>query len=211
MTMRLRPRSVYDVLAVVAFLVAVAGGSAYAAATIGSGDIKNDAVLSRHIKDGQVKASDLAPSSIGSGKVFDGSLLAQDVKPGQLPTGGASSFDQHVDTGATSLATVDGIVVQFDCVDTTPPGPGLGVEFSATTSSRDVYVIGTQAFEGALAPSRFAGPRFVFNSSSGLDMDLNVMVRFNPGGAWTKFQLAGDRTTNTADGCQFGGLISRPH
>src|SRR5947207_9544770 len=34
----LRPRSVYDILAAIAFFIAVAGGSAYAAATIGSGD-----------------------------------------------------------------------------------------------------------------------------------------------------------------------------
>jgi Flp pilus assembly protein protease CpaA len=42
---RCRPRSAYDVMAAVALVIAVAGGTAYAAATIGSGDIKNSAVL----------------------------------------------------------------------------------------------------------------------------------------------------------------------
>ena len=55
MLRKLRPRSAYDVMAAIAFFIAIAGGSAYAAATIGSSDIKNDAVRSNHIKNGQVK------------------------------------------------------------------------------------------------------------------------------------------------------------
>jgi hypothetical protein len=87
MLRKLRPRSVYDVMAAIAFFIAVAGGSAYAAATIGASNIKNDAVRSRHIKDGEVKNPDLAANSVGTGKVIDGSLLAQDFKAGQLPKG----------------------------------------------------------------------------------------------------------------------------
>ena len=63
------------------------GGTALAAATIGSGNIRNDAVLSRHIKDGAVKNPDLGANSVGTGKVIDGSLLAQGFKAGQLPKG----------------------------------------------------------------------------------------------------------------------------
>jgi hypothetical protein len=36
------------------------GGTAYAAATIGSDNIKRNAVLSRHIKNGQVRTTDPA-------------------------------------------------------------------------------------------------------------------------------------------------------
>ena len=46
MLRKLRPRSAYDVMAALAFLAAVAGGTAYAAATIGPGDIQHNAVLS---------------------------------------------------------------------------------------------------------------------------------------------------------------------
>jgi hypothetical protein len=74
------------VVAYLALFVAL-GGTTYAAATIGSGNIKNDAVLSRHIKDGAVKNPDLGANSVGTGKVIDGSLLAQDFKAGQLPKG----------------------------------------------------------------------------------------------------------------------------
>jgi hypothetical protein len=65
------------IVAYLALFLAV-GGTTYAAATIGPGDIKDNAVRSNHIKDGEVKNQDLGANSIGSGKVVDGSLLAQD-------------------------------------------------------------------------------------------------------------------------------------
>ena len=40
------------------------GGSAYAAATIGSKDIQDNAVKSKHIKDGQVKDADIDPAAL---------------------------------------------------------------------------------------------------------------------------------------------------
>jgi hypothetical protein len=79
MLSKLRPRSAYDVMAAIAFFIAVAGGGAYAAATIGSGSIKNDAVLSRHIKDGEVKNPDLGTGSVGTVKIRPGA-----VTPGKL-------------------------------------------------------------------------------------------------------------------------------
>lgn len=87
MIRRLRPRSAYDVVGLLALFVAL-GGTAYAAATIGSSDIKKNAVLSKHIKDGQVKKADLGANSVGSPKVIDGSLLRQDFKAGQLAPSG---------------------------------------------------------------------------------------------------------------------------
>jgi hypothetical protein len=62
------------------------GGSAYAAATIGPSNIQNDAVRSRHIKNGQVKNPDLAANSVGSGKVIDNSLTGADIKESTLGT-----------------------------------------------------------------------------------------------------------------------------
>jgi len=51
------------VAAYLALFGVVAGGSAYAATTIGSDDIKTDAVLAKHIKADQVKASEIAGNS----------------------------------------------------------------------------------------------------------------------------------------------------
>jgi hypothetical protein len=55
-----------------------------------AGSNPDNAVLSRHIKNGQVKSADLAANSVRTGKVADGSLLRRDFKTGQLsPTGPA--------------------------------------------------------------------------------------------------------------------------
>ena len=66
-----------NAVAYAALFVALGGTSAYAADRIGSRDIAEDAVVAKHIKDGQVK----------SGEVGDGSLLAQDFATGQIPAG----------------------------------------------------------------------------------------------------------------------------
>ena len=63
---RFRPRLSYaNVVATLALFVAL-GGTTYAAATIGASDIKQDAVRSRHIKNGAVKAADVDPGLVAS-------------------------------------------------------------------------------------------------------------------------------------------------
>jgi hypothetical protein len=49
-----------NVMATIAVFGVLAGGGAYAASTIGPGDIKKNAVRSKHIKTGEVKRPDLA-------------------------------------------------------------------------------------------------------------------------------------------------------
>ncbi|HYH58514.1 MAG TPA: hypothetical protein VD790_04785 [Thermoleophilaceae bacterium] len=61
------------------------GGTTYAAATIGAGEIKKDAVRSRHVKEGAVKSANLGTNSVGTDKVLDGTLLKQDFQAGQIP------------------------------------------------------------------------------------------------------------------------------
>jgi hypothetical protein len=73
-----------NVTATMALVVAL-GGSAYAANTIRSSDIKN----------GQVKRVDLANNAVTSGKVSNGTLLSKDFKSGQIPAGSRGA------TGAT--------------------------------------------------------------------------------------------------------------
>jgi hypothetical protein len=96
-----------NVLGLVAIFIALSG-TAWAGATIGSSDIQDDAVLSRHIKDGQVKTPDLgnfqvtrgkiADGAVNSGKVADGSLTGADVAPNALGGGqiDESSLDSSV-------------------------------------------------------------------------------------------------------------------
>jgi hypothetical protein len=65
----LRPRSVYDVFALVALVVAVGGTSAYAANTVFSSDIV----------DGEVKSVDIGNGEVNSADVKDQSLTTFDV------------------------------------------------------------------------------------------------------------------------------------
>ena len=109
MFQRLRPRSAYDVIALLALFIAVATGGAYAADTIrtedivdgevknadlgtdavtsakikvnnvGNKDIGTDAVTTGKIKAGNVGATDLASNAVSGANVADGSLTGADI------------------------------------------------------------------------------------------------------------------------------------
>jgi hypothetical protein len=77
-----RPRLSYaNVTATLALLIATSTGGAYAAATIGSGQIKDDAVKSRHIADATVKASDLRDGAVTRAKLRDGAVSPVKLGP----------------------------------------------------------------------------------------------------------------------------------
>jgi hypothetical protein len=85
----LRPRSIYDVMALIACVAAVGTGTAYAANTIGSDDIIDESILSQDIKNQEVRAADLhdggvtneklQANAVTSGKVADESLTSSDL------------------------------------------------------------------------------------------------------------------------------------
>jgi hypothetical protein len=67
-----------NVAATLALVVAL-GGTGYAATTIGTKDLKNNAVTSAKIKDGNVKGGDLNENSVSTAKIKDGSVKDADV------------------------------------------------------------------------------------------------------------------------------------
>lgn len=69
------------VIALLALFVAL-GGSSYAAVKLAK-----NSVLSKHIKNGQVKRADLGSASVDSSKVANGALRSEDFAPGQVPAG----------------------------------------------------------------------------------------------------------------------------
>jgi hypothetical protein len=76
---RIRPRSIYDVMAAIACFAALAGGTAYAADTIGSSDVIDDSLLSQDIKNGNVGNVDLAANSVGFDKIRPGNVFNSDL------------------------------------------------------------------------------------------------------------------------------------
>jgi hypothetical protein len=80
-----------------ALFLVLAGGTAYAANTVGSADIIDDSILSQDVKDGQIKQSDVGDNAVKSGKVADNSLTTADIA-------GADVNGGHINIGAGQVA-----------------------------------------------------------------------------------------------------------
>ena len=77
-----RPLLTYaNVVSTLALVIALGGGTAYAAARIGSADIIDNSVQSRDLRDSHVRGRDLAAASVDGDKVLDGSLALADLAP----------------------------------------------------------------------------------------------------------------------------------
>jgi hypothetical protein len=78
--MKLRPRLTYaNVVATLALVLALGGGTVYAAIQLGKNDVK-----SKNIAPGQVKTSDLGKNAVKSPKIKDGGIGAEDIAAGVI-------------------------------------------------------------------------------------------------------------------------------
>jgi hypothetical protein len=210
---RLRTRITYANVVSSLALFVLLGGSAYAAATIGAEDIKDSAVHSNHIADGQVKNPDVASDSVGGGKVIDGSLPAEDFRAGELrgpqgPAGpGEITFDRSdgESGGSAYVTSVNGVTLRYSCqaggvlyyLDDEIPfdsagGSGLGV-------------VGTKQLNLGNPTAVHTGGNFV--GFSAVDtIDLDVMAENNKTGKWTEFKLYSIHHASQHS-CNFGGNI----
>jgi hypothetical protein len=75
------------IVAYLALFVALSGTGAYAVDKIGSGGIKKNAIKTRHIATGQVKAADLGAGAVTGAKVVDNSLTRADLNEAALGVG----------------------------------------------------------------------------------------------------------------------------
>jgi hypothetical protein len=79
MLARLRSKLTYPhVVSTLALFVAL-GGTAYAAATIGSAEIVDESIQSVDVKNGQVKTADIALDAITSNRINNGSVLNSEI------------------------------------------------------------------------------------------------------------------------------------
>jgi hypothetical protein len=87
-----------------ALFLVIAGGTAYAADTIGSSDIIDESILSQDIKLNEVKTSDLASNAVQTGKIGDNQIFSADVRDDTLANGGLTAADLAKNAvGATEL------------------------------------------------------------------------------------------------------------
>ena len=92
-----------NVMSTLAMFVALAGG-AYAAATIGAGDIKRDAVRSKHIKSQAVKSKQIKDGAVAGPEIRDGAVTSGRIADGAVTSGKIA--DGAVTTGSISDQTV---------------------------------------------------------------------------------------------------------
>jgi hypothetical protein len=114
----LRPRSIYDVMAVIACVAAVGTGTAYAANTVFSsdivdGEVKNPdlgakAVTSGKIAGGAIENGKLSADAVNSAKVLDESLTSDDLATNSVNA--TEIADNAIDGGEiidNSLGAID--------------------------------------------------------------------------------------------------------
>lgn len=103
-TRRLPRPSLALIVAIPALVVAL-GGTSYAAVTLAK-----NSVLSKNIKNGEVKAADLKSGAVTGAKVKDGSLAAADFAAGQVPAGPAGPSGPAGAKGDTGARGIPGPV-----------------------------------------------------------------------------------------------------
>jgi hypothetical protein len=82
---RNRGRFTYaNVVSTIALIVALAGGTAYAAATIGSDDVIDNSLKSVDVRDGTLKGVDVSDGSLVGADLKDDSVGAADLAPGSV-------------------------------------------------------------------------------------------------------------------------------
>ena len=119
MIRRLRPRSLYDVLAALAFFGVLAGGTAYAANTVFSSDIV----------DGEVKAADIGQGAVNADEIANGQVKAADIGDGEVKTAdlanGAASTDKIADAAVTTAKVKNDNLTGGDVASNTLKGADI--------------------------------------------------------------------------------------
>jgi hypothetical protein len=116
-------------VAYLALFVAL-GGTTYAAATIGAGDIENDAVRSRHLRNGDVRNRDVAAGSIGTAKILDGQVFPRDLNPAAR-THKVHFFSRNA--AKRRVLTLGNLELTADCVRS--PGTSLTLRMKNLSDS----------------------------------------------------------------------------
>jgi hypothetical protein len=125
MLSKLRPRSIYDVMAAIACFVALGTGTAYAANTVRTGDIVDNEVFTTDVRDdhlgyGGLTHPDLGPGSVRASEISDGTLNDEDIAP---PGGAFVHFEANIGiVGAHNCAVrgVTGVNARRDHLLLTP-------------------------------------------------------------------------------------------
>ena len=110
---KLRPRSVYDVFALIALVVAVGGTSAYAANEWTGANIVDGSLTGQDVFDNTISGNDITNNSVASADVKDGSLGTVDI--GELH--GSRIVNGSIGGNQLGTGAVTGIKVANNTLD----------------------------------------------------------------------------------------------
>jgi len=111
------------VISCIALFVAL-GGTTYAAATIGSSQIKNNSIKSTDIKNNNIRSKDIRTGNVRSSDVKNGTLRARDFNAADLPKGPQGPKGDKGDKGDNNFAAYLRINAGGG-VDETRTSPGI--------------------------------------------------------------------------------------
>jgi hypothetical protein len=111
-TWRIRRPDHSTVVSYLALFVALGGTSAYAANTIGGGDVRDGSLLSRDIKNGQVKKADIGRNQVTTSKIKASNVRTTDIAENAITTG--KILDGGIVTGDLADGAVTGAKVADD-------------------------------------------------------------------------------------------------
>jgi hypothetical protein len=183
-------------IAVVALVLALGGGTVYAAAKIGAGDIRKGAVRSKQIRNGAVKTPDLGKRAVKRGKIGRGAVglrqlgVAASWQPVALAAGYAPFAATNTSFGAPEcFRDPFGIVHLRGAAENTGTGttrvgelpPACWVETGAAANRFDEFLV-TRL--NALGVGQAAEPAYV-------DADTGEIFLENPVADNTGVSLAG--------------------
>jgi len=111
---------------VLALGLVLTGGVAYAAETIGSGDVINESLLSEDIKNNEVKTVDIGNNQVLTADVRNGTLNDEDIAQGTFVNFAAviGGADQVIPESECEFASITGIDAQGDHMLLTPARQG---------------------------------------------------------------------------------------
>jgi hypothetical protein len=182
---RLRPRSIYDVMAAIACFASLATGAAYAADTIGSSDIIDESIQSQDLKNFQVKRADIDASAVTSNKIADGGVTTADLADGTVGAADVADFgltNEDVGvlfaevTAAGGLANASGSVSPFH----------VGAADSGQTSvdfGRDIHACTAVATVGSSGAGAVVNGEAKVSDVSGNDEAMLVQTSTSAGTA----------------------------
>ena len=212
----LKPRSIYDVFAVIGCVAALGGSTAYAANTVFStdivdGEVKNadiasNAIGTTRIASGAVTNTDIGADAVDAGKVLDGSLGGADIANSSL-TG-----DDVASSSLTGIDVSNGSLTSSDILDETLGTTKLADGGINTSDLAISSVTGSRIAASAVTTSDIANRTVNMDDIDGADRSGSIDVSAIANGRCTTINggvsgaEAGDVPVITVDGTLPSGM-----